>query len=146
MPVVFSRLANSQMYAIYAPPVKGADGLINTVADYVHIKGGAGLANKFLITPLGVPTTVTDDEAEALEQNSTFKLHKDRGHVTIETSATERDTDAVVADMGSLTDDSAPLTPSDYTGNDGVIGDGYNDKPTVETSTGGRFGSNKKAR
>jgi hypothetical protein len=146
MPTVFSRLANSQKYAKYAPPVFGADGKVNTVESYVHIKGGANLANKHLETPRGVATIITDEEAAALKKNPIFLLHEDRGHVTIETSATEKDVEKVVSDMGQEADLSAPITPSDFTENDGVIGDNYNGKPTVETTLGGRFGSNKKNR
>lgn len=143
MPIVFSKLANSQKYARYARPVDGADGQINTVQDYVHIKGGAGLADKHLQTPHGVATIITDEEAAALKKDSVFLVHERLGHVKIDYHAKETDVERVVADMSEKVDDSAPLTPSDFQDNDGVIGDGHNGKPTASTTNGGRAGNGR---
>lgn len=142
MPNVFSKLANSQKYTGYAPPLEGTDGRVNTVESHVHIRGGANLADKFLQTPLGVMTPVTDDEAKFLEEHNIFKLHKKNGFVSIEYKAKASDVDAVVADMGDTVDGSAPVTDSEFAENDGVIGKGFNGKPTAETS-GGKSGSGK---
>lgn len=124
MPTVFSKLANSQRYTEYLKG--GADVLV--LGKQVHVHGGANLANHHLVTPLGVPTTVTDDEAEALEQNPIFKTHKKNGFITIEYNARASDVDQVVSDMGDKVDPSAPLTPSEYEDADGVISDSTNGK------------------
>lgn len=126
MPNVFSKLANSQKYTGYQDPVQGTEGQVNTPDRHVHIKGGANLADKFLQTPLGVMTTITDDEATFLRTHNIFKIHERNGFVTIENSAGKEDVDAVVADMGDKADDSAPLTPSDYEEADGLVGEGNN--------------------
>lgn len=141
--VVFSRLANSQKYTGYKPASQTKDGQVNTVDTYVLIRGGANLIDKHLQTPLGVPTRITEEEAAFLETHNIFNVHRDNGFVTIENSATERDVDAVVADMGDEADGSAPITPTDFQENDGVIGKGFNGQPTAETDGGGKSGSNK---
>lgn len=81
----------------------------------VLVQGGAGVANKRnLITPLGVVTSVEDDDAAFLENHPTFKVHKAKGFVRILNNKPE-DADAVAADLKG-NDPSAPLTPSSYEG------------------------------
>ena|ERR1700757_1171061 len=108
MPHVYSRLANSVTYTEWKTgggdlPVKGRE---------VTIKGGTGVASKHLITPLGVVTSVTDEEAEFLANDHHFQQHKSNGFVKIE--KTKHEIEAVVADMGDAVDKSSPLTPSSF--------------------------------
>ena len=40
----------------------------------IRIEGGANIPNKFMLTPLGVVTNITDEEAVLLEQNRVFQI------------------------------------------------------------------------
>lgn len=107
---VYSRLANSVTYTEW---LRGG-GDIPTKGREVTIRGGAGIASKHLITPMGVVTSVTDEEAEFLTNDHHFRKHAENGYVRIE--RTKTDVETVVADMGTEEDKSAPLTPSSYEG------------------------------
>lgn len=104
---VFSTLANDQRYASYT---KGGGDVMIKLAD-VLIKGGAGVANDRLITPLGVVTTVGEDEMALLKGNGVFNDHVERGHLVVREKSA--DADKVAADMNRA-DESAPLTPADF--------------------------------
>lgn len=106
---VYSTLAAGVDYHIFG---KAAEGMPAIKERTISIAGGAGIANKNLITPQGVVTEVTDEEAALLEQHGLFQLHAKNGHVSIQRK--RADVDKVVADM-DRNDPSAPLTPSDYT-------------------------------
>lgn len=82
------------------------------VTHSVTIAGGAGVATKHLITPHGVVTSVSDEDAAFLLENKVFQMHKDAGYVQILDSKPE-DADAVAAGMNG-NDPGAPLTESDY--------------------------------
>lgn len=104
---VFSTLTCDQRYVEYTKgpndqPIEGASVLIN---------GGTGVANKRLITPLGVCTEINEAQLEKLEQNEVFKLHCENGFITVRTK--KADAEKVASDM-KLNDLSSPLTPSDY--------------------------------
>lgn len=90
--------------------------------DPVVIKGGAGVVNDRLITPRGVVTEVTEEQAELLRQNKVFQLHEKNGFVVIDESKT--DPDNVAADMQNR-DRSAPLVEQDFA---------EGEAPTVSTS------------
>lgn len=109
MPYVYSTLSNDNEYRIYEKG--GAD--IPVVKGHVLIKGGAGIANKNLITPRGVPTEVTKEQLEMLEGNDQFKMHKENGFISVDTK--QADADAVAKNM-TKKDKSAPKTPEDYSG------------------------------
>jgi len=110
---VFSTLATNQRYQNYeiggAQPVAGA---------VVFIKGGAGVAGENFVTPMGVPTEVTDEELGHLEKNQDFQLHKKNGFITVQTKKFEAE--KVAADMNRA-DKSAPLTPADYLDKDVTV-------------------------
>lgn len=74
----------------------------------VFIKGGAGVANKHLMTPRGVCTIVSDAELEILQRDVTFQLHVKKGFITIDSK--EKAADKVAADMNE-NDKSKPWTP-----------------------------------
>lgn len=133
MPKVFSKLSSSQKYTGYQPPVDKETTGVNTIQNYVLIHGGANIADKNLHTPMGVMTTITDDEAAFLEQNHVFKIHKKNRMVIIESDAANKgDVEAVVSDMGDTTDPSSPMTPSDFKDADGVVGDDANGQARVK--------------
>ncbi|OBX10407.1 hypothetical protein QV09_05505 [Gallibacterium salpingitidis] len=116
MPYVYSTLTSDNTYVIYADG--GADLKIKT--HQITIKGGTGIANDRLITPLGVATQVSDDDLALLEKNAVFKTHKEHGFIVVQTSGKEADAEKVASDMETR-DESSPITPSHYeTGNDDV--------------------------
>jgi len=88
----------------------GADMPVKTGKITIH--GGAGVANKNLITPNGVVTTVTDEEMEFLNAHELFVQFKKNGFITVEKKKV--DVEKVVADMSDKADPSAPITPADY--------------------------------
>lgn len=106
---VFSTLACDNQYRTFT---KGG-GDVPIVESSVLIKGGAGIANKHMITPRGVMTTITSEELAILETNEMFKLHRDNGYITIESK--KADADEVAQKSMKKKDKSAPVTPEDYT-------------------------------
>lgn len=104
---VYSTLANDQRYTEWHDsgndlPIEGRG---------VFIKGGTGVANDRLITPIGVMTEIDESELAILEKCPIFNMHRKNGFVTVEKSKV--DAEKVAADL-SLEDASAPMTPSDY--------------------------------
>lgn len=79
----------------------------------VLVNGGANVADKFLITPKGAVTIVTDAELEVLESNPSFQRHKERGFITVQKGASKGDVEKAVSDMVGR-DDSAPLVEADF--------------------------------
>lgn len=108
MPYVYSTLSNDNEYRGYKPG--GAD--MQTVERHVLIKGGAGIANKNIITPRGVATEVTAEELEFLKGHESFKMHVENGFITFDNK--KADAEEVAKDMKKK-DQSAPVTPEDYT-------------------------------
>src|SRR5487761_2501543 len=90
---VFSKLSSDVTYHDWV--AGGAD--LPVKAHSVTIKGGAGVTTRNLITPLGVDTEITEKDAEVLNRNEIFKLHKKNGFVQIQKK--DADVEKVVADM-----------------------------------------------
>ena len=107
---VYSKQATDVTYNDYVP---GGD---NTprIAHSVTIKGGAGVANKNIITPYGVHTEITEEDRDMLLKNGIFQLHQEGGFVTIE--GKKEDPDLVATNLTAGPDPSAPLTPQDFAG------------------------------
>lgn len=106
---VFSTLSNDQLYTNY----KLGDNGRNIVDVEIHIKGGANVAEqKRVTTPYGVATEVTEEALVELEKNPVFRMHKDKGFITIRQR--HADPDKVATDMARK-DLSAPLTMADST-------------------------------
>ncbi len=111
---VFSTLANDQCYRQWIP----GGGDVPGVGRDITINGGAGVANERFVTPLGVATTIGEEDLALLEQNHVFQLHKKNGFITVRMK--DADAEKVAADM-NRSDKSAPLTESHYVGaNEGV--------------------------
>jgi hypothetical protein len=104
---VFSTLANDQTYTNYTPNPDG----IPIVVFECEIKGGAGVANDRLITPLGIATEIPEEYLAQLEKNADFQRHKKAGYIVVRDRRT--DPDKVATDMNAR-DPSKPLTPADY--------------------------------
>jgi hypothetical protein len=108
---VFSTLANDQLYTNWLKgggdmPIKGHS---------VLIKGGTGVANDRLITPLGVVTEISEHDLEELQKNPSFKDHETKGFLSVK--AKKAEPEKVAADM-NLKDESAPLSDADYKNDD----------------------------
>lgn len=110
---VFSTLANDQKYIQWAKG--GAD--IQIEERSIVIKGGAGVANDRLITPMGICTEIDESDIAVLEQNPVFQLHKKNGYITIQQKSA--DAEKVAADMGR-DDPSAQMTEADYASGKGA--------------------------
>jgi len=109
MAYVYSTLSCDNEYRSYG---KGGGDIQNVVA-HVLIRGGAGIANKNILTPKGVATQVTNEELAILESNDQFKLHVANGFIIVENKKAEADE---VAKNMTKKDKSAPATPEDYVG------------------------------
>lgn len=108
---IFSTLANDQNYTNW---VKGG-GDVPIKGHSVLIKGGTGVANNRLITPLGVSTEITDFDLEELKNNPAFLEHQKAGFIVVRNKKT--DTEKVASEM-NLKDESAPMTEADYASTD----------------------------
>jgi hypothetical protein len=104
---VFSTLANDQNYTNYDINPEG----IPIARFKCFIKGGAGVANERLITPLGVATEIPEEHLAELEKNADFQRHKKNGFILVQSR--RNDPDKVATDMNAR-DLSKPLTPADY--------------------------------
>lgn len=107
---IYSTLANPQRFVVYAPPPEV--GMLPVVAREVLIKGGAGIASKNLITPIGVHTAITQDEYDAICGLEHFTRFVASGHITVQQKVIN-DIDRAVSDMNPR-DPGGPLTPADY--------------------------------
>lgn len=107
MPYVFSTLTCDNRYTFYSSG--GAD--IKVPERGILIKGGTGVMNDRLITPMGVATEVTEEELKALQEHPIFKDHMADGYIYVQ--AKKADPEKVASDMKTQ-DGSAPITPSSY--------------------------------
>lgn len=114
---VYSTLSCDQNYTNHA--TGGAD--IPVALPPVFIAGGAGVANDRLITPRGVATEITEEQAEYLRANPMFALHEKNGYVQI--SADSVDPDKAASDM-QRNDGSAPMTGADVPADTQLTGEG----------------------
>lgn len=105
---VYSKMAASVAYNDFVKG--GADLPVKAMS--VTIKGGAGIANNHIITPLGVHNEVSEEEITMLKSNGIFQLHEKAGFIKVEER--KADIEKVVADMTEDADPSSPLTPADY--------------------------------
>lgn len=109
MPYIYSTLTCDQAYTIYSD---GQNGL-KVPQGSILVKGGTGIANDRLITPLGISTSVSAEELEQLKSNPIFKQHLENGFIVVQEDGKEQDAEKVAAEM-SLDNKDAPVTPSDY--------------------------------
>ena len=84
----------------------------------VLINGKANVANKNVITPLGVVTRITSAQLDECKSYPVFQLHLDNGYLTVEKH--KEDADLVASDMTGR-DASAPETPETLMLNDSDV-------------------------
>lgn len=105
---VYSKMAAGVSYNKYS----GGGDTLRKIVHSITVKGGAGVANKNIITPMGVRTEITAEDRDELLQNKVFQKHMRAGFVTIEEHA--QDPDKVATNLTEGPDPSAPLTPADF--------------------------------
>lgn len=103
---VYSTLAASVDYAFHIP----GGGDLPIMEHKVTVKGGAGVANSHLVTPKGVVTEISEQDAARLKEHPVFQIHQKNGFVEISSSSV--DPDKAARDM-TAKDNSAPVTPGD---------------------------------
>lgn len=103
---VYSTLTNSNRYGPFQ--VGGAD--LPNRPETVLINGGAGIATKHFMTPLGVLTTITEEQLALCEADPAFQHHVKEGWLIVD--CTQRDAENVSTDMASR-DGSAPIVPQE---------------------------------
>lgn len=109
MPVIYSTLSNSNTYIEWL----NVGGDIKVKGQEITIAGGAGIADKHLITPYGKATTVTNEELKTLESIPQFNEHVKQGWLMVQLDGVKDDVEKVALDMASR-DKSSPVTPSNY--------------------------------
>lgn len=125
MPYVFSTLTSDQNYTFYTQG--GAD--LQIPERGILIKGGTGVMNDRLITPIGVATEVTDEQLKLLEKHPIFIKHKQNGYISVQEK--KADAEKVAGDMKTQ-DGSSPLTPASFKG------DGDNPETLKATTNKGK--------
>lgn len=104
---IYSTLTDAVDYQV----VQQGGGDLPVVQQNIVIQGGANIPDKFLRTPQGVVTPVTEQELEALRQNQVFLLHERNGFIKV--GDKKADPEKVAADM-TTRDNSAPLVDADF--------------------------------
>jgi hypothetical protein len=107
---VFSTLTAPQVYT--RTGAGGSD--LPRILAQVYIAGGSNIPDKYLRTPIGVMTEVSDEEMTLLEENEVFQLHRKNGFIKVEKKPA--DPEKVAADM-TTRDDAAPLVEQDFSDN-----------------------------
>ncbi len=108
---IYSTATNSTQYCEYDN--KDDPKKLKRKVRFVTILGGTGVARKRgLVTPLGVCTIVTEEQLAFLEQNGSFKRHKQAGFITVVKSSAPDP--AKVAENMAQRDGSSPRMPHDY--------------------------------
>lgn len=104
---VFSTLATDQIYQNWMAAPSG----MPAAGHSVFVKGGTGVANERLITPIGVMTEISDADYTEMQKNEVFKLHVKNGYVTVQSKKAEPEK---VASGMNTKDKSAPKTDADF--------------------------------
>jgi hypothetical protein len=134
---VYSTLTNSQNYPLYE---RDPQGNAHIVA-HAFIEGGAHRANKRIETPIGIMTPVSEKMLAHLLENHTFQQHVSSGRITYRRD--QVDIEKAVADHSSYKDQSAPLTPEDYT-EDAKRAENPDEVVAIPTTAGAQSGKGRK--
>lgn len=105
---VYSTLVAGQDFTVYAKG--GAD--MPVVVKTVRINGGASVADKKVITPMGAYTSVSAEDYNLIKDLEHFQGMVKRGHIRVE-GTFERDIERIAIDMNRA-DPSRPVTPEMY--------------------------------
>lgn len=110
---VFSTLASSTKYVKYRDPVPGAH---NVGVGHVLIKGGSGIHQKAIGTPLGVHTGVSEQDYEWLKDDPHFKQHVKNGYVTVRKAEVSPEIAAAEMVTFDRQSDACPVVPQEFSG------------------------------
>jgi hypothetical protein len=138
---IYSTLANDNEYVRYSQ--HGPQG-VNLAEASVLIKGGSGVNRKNIGTPLGVHTSISDEDFEWLKDEYSFKQHMKNGYITVQKQKSEPE--VVAADMATrqwvkdaqgnvVRGDAFPVAPQDFS-----------DKPVADGLTAVEPKTNKKSK
>lgn len=105
---IYSTLASPQNFVTYG---KGG-GDLPVVEREVKIAGGAGIATKNLLTPMGVHTSISDEDYAAIQDLTHFKKFVESGHIRVEAKKAY-DIEQIVSEMNPR-DPGGPITPADF--------------------------------
>lgn len=125
---VISTLSNDQNYCVYADRQD-----VKVVVKEILIKGGANIQNRRTLyaSSQGVITPVTEVDFADLEKNPVFKMHQEKGFITVRKT---NESDARKASEKMTTKDkSAQLTPEDYRNRKGIKKPPTTDINKIET-------------
>lgn len=108
---IYSTMSNSNEYVRYNN--HGPQG-INVAEASVVIKGGSGMNHKYLRTPLGVHTAVSDEDMAWLKDDFSFRQHMANGYITVKKAKV--DPEVAAADMVThdRKTDACPIVPQDF--------------------------------
>jgi hypothetical protein len=108
---IYSTLANNNEYIHYS---NNGPGGVNIVDRTVLIKGGHGVHQKGIGTPMGVHTSVSDADFEWLKDDYAFKEHQKNGYIRVQKG--EVNTEVAAADMVTRNQksDACPIVPQDF--------------------------------
>lgn len=124
MPYVYSTLTNNNSFMDYEKSQPGAPLVVKRS---VTIKGGTGIANKHLFTPMGVATEVSEEDLDFLKANDGFRHFVDKGFITYREK--EVHPEVAASDMDTR-DQSTPVMPQDFREQDAAK-PSENDQPGV---------------
>lgn len=110
MKYICSNMVADNCYVEYVPSNDKANDLPRRRKS-VTVKGGTGIANKNVITPLGVVTSVSDDDCAFLEAHPVFKKQMKRGFLQVLKKSPSTNEREKISTEELKEDKSAPLTP-----------------------------------
>ncbi|OWK39543.1 hypothetical protein [Fimbriiglobus ruber] len=112
---IFSTMANSTKYIKYRQaPQKD----LNIAERSVLIKGGSGMHQKHLGTPLGVHTAVSDEDMDWLKDDLHFKQHMTKGYITVRKAEVNPEVAAAEMITHDPKTDACPVIPQDFKDDD----------------------------
>jgi hypothetical protein len=112
---VFNTMANSTKYVKYRPaPQKD----LNIAERSVLIKGGSGIHQKHIGTPLGIHTAVSDEDMEWLKEDLHFKAHVKNGYITVRKGEVNPEVAAAEMVTHDPKTDACPVIPQDFKDDD----------------------------
>lgn len=110
MPYVYSTLTCDNLYHHYERNETANAQEPGIITASVLIKGGTGVATKHLVTPMGVVTSVSDEELDFLKKDKNFQEHVKNGFITFDKVKVDPE---VAAGKMETRDKSAPYVPQD---------------------------------
>jgi hypothetical protein len=112
---VYSTATNSIAYTLYEKNASREFAVAQKKSDgkrfVVVINGGHGVANKFVVTPKGVVTQVSDEDMDMLLNDVSFQRHLKAGFMCYDKKEVSPEK---MAENMTQKDGSAPITDEDF--------------------------------